>query len=81
MRVLFTGLVFRCKECNKEFKSRSGLTWHMKRHSGLVFSCHVCGKKYSQKQPLQRHLDSVHYGKRKTSVQFYYPISQKQISR
>lgn len=50
----------KCKDCNKEFKSRSNLQQHRLVHTerSREFSCHVCGKMFFTKGTLSTHMNT-----------------------
>lgn len=45
---------FQCKDCDKSFRQKSGLTVHERVHSGIRYSC-MCGKLFITKSLLNRH--------------------------
>lgn len=54
---------YRCKQCNKGFKSRGAVTFHMRIHlNERPFKCDIdnCDKSFKQKSNLLQHISSVH---------------------
>uniref|UniRef100_A0A1B0CNH4 C2H2-type domain-containing protein n=1 Tax=Lutzomyia longipalpis TaxID=7200 RepID=A0A1B0CNH4_LUTLO len=68
--------VFECDKCEKKFKSKSGIKWHIRLiHEGIKqifkmdrnniyksFQCNLCNKKYIREESLLVHMDT-HRGK------------------
>ncbi|XP_055691508.1 zinc finger protein 26-like [Lutzomyia longipalpis] len=68
--------VFECDKCEKKFKSKSGIKWHIRLiHEGIKqifkmdrnniyksFQCNLCNKKYIREENLLVHMDT-HKGK------------------
>ena len=49
--------MFNCNNCNKEYKSKAGLTNHAKSCINNNFICQYCNKLFACKQNLKKHLD------------------------
>ena len=55
----------KCTECGRSFKTKNGLTYHLRGHSGAEpFRCPECGKAYIYKQNLTNHLQVTHSDKK-----------------
>ena len=53
----------KCKECDQQFKSFTGLRQHTQmKHEGVVYSCETCSFKSSYKQALKHHIQMKHEG-------------------
>ena len=48
---------YKCAVCTEEkfFKTKSGLSHHMKYHSEPTYGCKKCGKKFHRSSDLRRH--------------------------
>ncbi len=49
---------FKCNQCDKTFKWKHGLTFHLKKHNGeeRSFQCNQCDSAFSSEYELKRHL-------------------------
>lgn len=47
---------FKCDECDKAYRTRSGLKGHKIYHGERKYKCHLCAKCYHEKAKLQIHL-------------------------
>ena len=56
--------IFPCENCDKQFSSSQGLSFHKKSvHFGIKYSCHLCNHKGTTQFSLNKHITSVHEGK------------------
>ncbi|KAF2880748.1 hypothetical protein ILUMI_25420 [Ignelater luminosus] len=58
--------LYTCKLCKRSFRSRYGLSYHLKRHQGISHTCPFenCRKRFTNKQSLKKHR-SIHSNERK----------------
>ena len=57
------GVKYICEICSKEFKSRTGLQYHLNDHTGKYpHYCRTCNKGFTQKNRLEAH-ENEHEGK------------------
>lgn len=57
-------MVYKCKECGKEFMQRDNLIFHIRTHTGeRPFKCDLCGKDFSREYGLKLH-SRVHSGEK-----------------
>ena len=71
---------FNCSVCGKNFKEKSAMQIHEKRHAEeKPHQCSQCGISYADLQSLQRHIDMVHEGK--SPVKYPCPICGKTFAR
>merc|ERR1719318_132371 len=55
--------LYKCEECEAEFKGYSGLWHHIRaKHEGIVYSCNQCEYKATQQSDLKKHKKSKHEG-------------------
>ena len=47
--------VYKCPNCNQQFKDRSNYHKHMKTHENIYYECSKCDKFYKCKQNLNQH--------------------------
>ena len=59
-----TILQYQCKKCDKSFSSGGCLRQHNRIHEGKKYDCIFCGKKFYSKQNVDKHISSVHEGKK-----------------
>jgi len=58
-------LIYNCKQCGTEYKSRSGLYYHISSHHvDSSYSCQNCKFVTTEKGNLKRHQQAVHEGKK-----------------
>ena len=55
---------YQCKKCDKSFSSGGCLRQHSRIHEGKKYDCFFCGKKFGSKQKVDKHISSVHEGKK-----------------
>ncbi|XP_033761950.1 zinc finger protein 82 homolog isoform X2 [Pecten maximus] len=56
---------YKCKECDKDFRSRAHLSEHMAMHSSLrMYLCDICGVGFKRKSCQQKHMKSIHLNPR-----------------
>ncbi|XP_021365058.1 zinc finger protein 112-like isoform X1 [Mizuhopecten yessoensis] len=56
---------YKCKECEKDFRSRAHLSEHMAMHSSLrMYLCDICGVGFKRKSCQQKHMKSIHLNPR-----------------
>jgi len=57
-----TSIHFDCPKCEKQYKRRSNLMFHLKYECGVEpkFKCVTCSRQFKQKQSLKRHNIMIH---------------------
>ncbi|XP_036341425.1 zinc finger protein 614-like isoform X2 [Rhagoletis pomonella] len=48
--------MFHCKQCDKSFLNKSGLSIHELHHKGITIECNICQKRYVRQVDLEAHL-------------------------
>ena len=72
--------LFPCENCDKQFSSSQGLSFHKKSvHFGIKYSCHLCNHKGTTQGNLNKHITSVHEGKRYPCNKCDYVAAQNEI--
>ena len=72
---------FKCQYCPKEYKDRSSLKTHERRHTEgpQPHQCPICGKAYSEKISLENHIKYVHEGE--TRPKHICPVCGKEFKK
>ena len=57
--------LYKCGDCEKEFKHEYGMKNHIKiHHEGKRVNCQVCQKTFVGKREMKRHIENVHEKKK-----------------
>ena len=55
------GVQFKCNQCNKQYRDKSGLRSHRKiHHEGIRYKCNQCDNQYTYPHVLRAHIQSAH---------------------
>ena len=77
-KVEATSNLYFCEECEKGFRTRSGLVLHMtNKHENISYNCDVCEYRATQHSSLKRHQQSKHEKVKHSCSQCGYKASQK----